>query len=142
LKAHLTSAPILAYPDFEKEFILFTDASDLALGAILSQKDQMGHERVIAYASRTLSPAERNYSVTEKECLAVVWAVTYFRQYLHGSHFNLITDHSALKSLFAYKMPQNRLARWIAILQEYTFTTNYKPGKQHSNVDTLSRIEY
>jgi RNase H-like domain found in reverse transcriptase/Reverse transcriptase (RNA-dependent DNA polymerase)/Aspartyl protease/Zinc knuckle len=142
LKAHLTSAPILAYPDFEKEFILFTDASDLALGAILSQVDQKGHERVIAYASRTLAPAEKNYSVTEKECLAVVWAVTYFRQYLHGSHFNLITDHSALKSLFAYKMPQTRLARWIAILQEYTFTTIYKPGKNHSNVDTLSRIEY
>jgi hypothetical protein len=142
LKHHLTSAPILAYPNFEREFILFTDASDLALGAILSQKDHEGYERVIAYASRTLSPAEKNYSVTEKECLAVVWAIKYFRQYLHGSHFSLITDHSALKSLFAHKMPQTRLSRWITILQEYTFTTNYKPGKYHSNVDTLSRIEY
>jgi hypothetical protein len=141
LKEKLITAPILAYPDNTKEFILFTDASDIALGAILSQKDDKGHEKVIAYASKSLTTAEKNYSTTEKECLAVVWAVQHYRQYLHGVHFLLITDHSALRSLFHHKLPQTRLARWILILQEYTFTVLHKAGKRHTNVDSLSRIQ-
>ena len=140
IKGRLTLAPILAYPDETKTFLLFTDASDLALGAILSQLDSEGREQVISYASRSLSPAEKNYSVTEKECLAVVWAVSHYRQYLHGAPFNLYTDHVALKSLFSHKLPQNRLARWILTLQEYSFTTIHKAGKVHRNADSISRI--
>src|SRR5581483_1613593 len=94
LKDKLTRAPIVRYPDFEKPFFLYTDASKSGLGAVLAQKDDK-EEYVIAYASRTLSPAEGNYGITELECLAIIWAVKYFRHYLHGSKFTIITDHSA-----------------------------------------------
>ena len=128
----------MAYPNFDKEFLLFTDVSQLGLGAILFQQDSEGNERVITYASRTLSKAEKNYSVTEQECLAVIWAVTYYRQYLHESPFILITDHSTLKFLFSHKMFQTRLAKWITIMQEYDYKVLYKSRKKHTNVDTLS----
>ncbi|CAG8579725.1 20513_t:CDS:2, partial [Gigaspora rosea] len=85
LKKKLTSTPVLAYPIFDQEFLLFTDASGIAIGAILSQKDVQDRKRVISYTSRILTSAEKNYSVTEQEYLAVIWAVTYFRQYLHGT---------------------------------------------------------
>ncbi|CAG8700505.1 10640_t:CDS:1, partial [Ambispora gerdemannii] len=93
----LTNAPILLYPDYKKKFILATDASKLGLGAILSQLDPNRNERPVAYVSRGLSPAERNYAIHEMECLAVVWAVKYFRQYLLEQKFDLITDHVGLK---------------------------------------------
>jgi len=143
LKKHLTTAPILTYPDFTKPFILFTDASTLGLGAVLSQKDNEGKERVIAYASRRVSNAEANYSITELECLAVVWAIKLFRPYLQ-SHipFELITDHSALKWLVHKPNPPGRLARWIMTLRDYNFTVTHKKGKTHSNVDPLSRIPH
>jgi len=98
LKKKLTTAPIIQYPDFEKPFFLYTDASGTGIGAVLAQKnDKLEH--VIAYASRTLNAAEKNYGVTELECLAIVWAVKYFRHYLWGSKFTIITDHTALKWL-------------------------------------------
>ena len=98
LKQSLISPPILQYPDYNEPFILFTDASYQGLGAVLSQlKDN--NEHVIAYASRTLTKPETNYSTTELECLAVVWAVKYFRHYIFGTRFTLITDHKALQWL-------------------------------------------
>ena len=99
LKEKLITAPILQYPDFEKPFIIYTDASYQGLGAILSQKDKNNLEHVIAYASRTLQPAEINYSPTEIECLAAVWGMEYFRSYVYMRPFQLITDHSALQWL-------------------------------------------
>ena len=94
LKVHLTSAPVLAYPKLEAKFILDTDASDVAIGAVLSQKfDEREH--VIAYGSRCLSKAERRYCVTRKELLAIVYFVKYFRHYLYGRQFLLRTDHFA-----------------------------------------------
>ena len=140
LKQHLIQAPILAYPDFRKEFILLTDASTIGLGAILAQKDIEGNERVIAYASRTLNRPEQNYSATELECLAVVWAVRHFHSYLHGNRFILITDHSALCYLFKTATPTGRLARWVMKLQPYDFKVIHRAGKKHTNVDSLSRI--
>ncbi|CAG8595992.1 18751_t:CDS:2, partial [Racocetra persica] len=89
---------------------------------------------------RTMTAAEQNYSVIEQECLAVIWSISYFRQYLHGSHFTLITDHSALKFLLSHKLPQGQLARWILALQEYTFIIVHHSRRQHSNADSLSRI--
>ena len=140
LKEILTKAPVLSYPDFTKPFVIFTDASKIGLGAVLSQRKEDEKEHVIAYASRSLNQAEKNYSVTEQECLAVVWAIQYFQHYLGMQPFELITDHLALKWLQIAKMPLGRRARWIMELQQYDFTIKHRPGKQNANADALSRI--
>ena len=139
LKNHLCSAPILSLPDFSLPFTIHTDASDFGLGAVLSQR-RGENEKVIAYASRTLTPAERNYSTTEKECLAIVWTVNYWRPYLLGKEFDIVTDHQSLTWLQGLKEPKGRFARWILALQEYEFQIKHRPGRQHSNADTLSRF--
>ena len=110
LKHLLCSAPILAYPDFGQEFILQTDASDYGVGAVLLQRDALGNEKVIAYASKALSPREQKYSTTEKELFAVVFGTAHFRIYLLGHYFQLITDHSALCWLHTVEA-KGRLAR-------------------------------
>ena len=142
LKGCLMTPPILAYPDFERPFILYTDASTFALGAILSQLGEDKKEHVIAYASRTLNIHERKYSITELECLAVVWAVKHYHHYLHGQSFTVITDHAALAYLKNMTNPVGRLGRWLMILNGYNMKIIHRSGKQHSNVDTLSRIQH
>jgi transposase InsO family protein len=139
LKDRLISAPILAYPNFTQPFRLYTDASTSGLGAILAQI-QDGIEKVIAYSSRSLSKAERNYGITELEALAMVWSITYYRPYLYGQKFTVLTDHIAIKVLKTTKELDGKLARWALKLQPYDFTIEYKPGKNHTNVDTLSRL--
>ncbi|CAB3992292.1 Transposon Ty3-G Gag-Pol poly [Paramuricea clavata] len=139
LKSRLCSAPILSLPDFSVPFTIYTDASDFGLGAVLSQR-RGENEYVIAYASRTLTSAEKNYSTTEKECLAIVWTVNYWRPYLLGNTFDIVTDHQSLTWLQGLKEPKGRLARWILALQEYDFEIKHRPGRQHSNADTLSRF--
>jgi hypothetical protein len=140
LKKCLTKAPILQYSDFDKEFILYTDASGHGLGAIIVQKNDEGKEGVIAYASRSLNPAERRYGITDQECLAVVWAIRHFSHYLCFKHFTVYTDHSVLKWLQTCKMPIGHRARWIMELQQYNFTIVHRPGKANANADALSRI--
>jgi hypothetical protein len=140
LKERLTKAPILQYPDFDKEFLLYTDASRHGLGAVIAQKDEEGRERAIAYASRSLSPAEKCYGITDQECLAVVWAIRHFSHYLCLKHFTVFTDHSALKWLQTCKMPIGRRGRWIMELQQYDFSIIHRPGKANANADALSRI--
>jgi hypothetical protein len=142
LKEKLCTTPILAYSDFEKEFILYTDALGYALGAVLSQIGNDGKERVIYYASKTLTDAERNYSTTELECYAVVWAIEKFHYYLDGKKFKVITDHHALKWLMTNAL-KGRRARWILRLQPYMNSMEiiYKEGKKHKNADALSRIK-
>ena len=142
LKTCLMTPPILAYPNFKKPFILYTDASTFALGAILSQKNENNRECVIAYASRTLNKHERNYSVTELECLAVIWSVKHFHHYLHGQKFTVITDHAALRYLMNLSNPVGKLGRWLMILNGYELEIINRPGKHHTNVDTLSRIRH
>ena len=119
LRAALLCAPILRRPDWDRPFILATDYSQVAIGAILSQTDEEGREYVIAYASRKLTPAECNYSASEGECLAVVHAATVvFRPYLLGRRFTIITDHQALTWLISTHGLTGRLARWALRLQE------------------------
>lgn len=139
-KTLLTNDPILQYPDMTKDFILTTDASNVALGAILSQ-GPIGSDRPVAYASRTLNDSEINYSTIEKELLAIVWATKYFRPYLFGRTFKVITDHKPLQWLLNLKEPNSRLTRWRLKLAEYDFTIVYKKGKNNTNADALSRIE-
>ena len=140
LKEKIKTAPLLVYPDFNRTFILQTDASLIGLGAVLCQLDDEGNERVIAYASRTISKHERNYTTTELECLAIVWATKVFKNYLYGRKFIVQTDHQALKWLFGMKEPSGRLARWIIKLQECDMEIQHRKGKIHSNADALSRI--
>ena len=141
LKAYLTCDPILKYPDFDKEFILQTDASDYGVGAVLSQIQEDGHDHPIAYASATLNKHERNYSVTEKECLAVVFAVKVFRPYLLGPKpFTVVTDHAPLTALAKHRDTAGRLGRWNLILSEFKFHVRHKPGRAHANADALSRM--
>ena len=139
LKQLLCSAPILAYPDFGKDFVLHTDASDYGVGAVLSQLDDSGNQKVIAYASKALSPREQKYSTTEKEALAVVFGTAHFRVYLLGRHFTLITYHNALRWLHTMEA-KGRLARWIMDLQEFHFSVVHRAGRVHNNADALSRL--
>lgn len=135
LKDKLCSSPVLKFPDFAKPFTLTTDASNEGIGAILSQD---GHP--CCYISRTLNPPERNYSTTEKELLAIVWAVKRLRQYLLGRKFLIRTDHQALKWLQNCKDPSSRLMRWRLKLEEYEYDIEYTKGKDNTAADALSRI--
>lgn len=135
LKKLLCSSPVLRYPDYDKEFTLTTDASNVGLGGVLSQE---GHP--ICYISRTLNKPEMNYTTTEKELLAIVWAVKRLRQYLLGKKFTIQTDHQALKWLFNVKDPSSRLLRWRLKLEEYEYVIEYKKGKENQAADALSRL--
>lgn len=138
-KTLLTSSSILQYPDFEKPFILTTDASSFAIGSVLSQ-GPIGKDRPVAFASRTLRNSEINYSVIEKELLAIVWACKYFRPYLFGRKFTLYTDHKPLEYIFNLKDPNSKLVRWRLSLEEFDYEIKYRPGKQNVVADGLSRI--
>ncbi|KAL4004005.1 hypothetical protein ACER0C_003718 [Sarotherodon galilaeus] len=138
LKEALTRAPVLAYPDARQPFIVDTDASNVGVGAVLSQQGEAG-ERVVAYFSCALGRAERNYCVTWRELLAVVLAVRHFRPYLHGCRFLLRTDHASLTWLLNFKHPEGRVACWLEVLQGYDFEIQHRAGRQHGNADALSR---
>jgi hypothetical protein len=132
----------MIFPNFTKPFWIQTDASGFSIGSILSQKDDNGAERVIAYASRTLNKAEKAYSVIERELLAIIWSVKHFRHYIYGQKIILQTDHSPLKWLMSHKDSSSRLMRWALQLQEYNIQIDYKPGRINRNADALSRIPY
>ncbi|KAG0754204.1 hypothetical protein G6F62_010004 [Rhizopus arrhizus] len=142
LKKLLTEAPVLARPDFNRDFVLVTDASKQGLGCILTQLDDDGHEHPIIYASRSLKSSEVNYGVSKLECLAVIWAVKLFRPYLLGRRFTIITDHSALRGLLNTTNPTGIIARWITILAEYEYEVKYRPGRVNESADFLSRLGY
>lgn len=139
LKDKLITSPILRLPDPLKPLKVYTDASGVALGAILAQVDDEGKEYVCHYESRLLKGPEIHYGISEKECLGIVWAIRKFRPYLYGTQFQVITDHSALKWLMSIKDPTGKLARWSVYLQGYDFEIIHRKGTSHLNVDILSR---
>lgn len=139
-KKILCNDPVLQYPDFSKPFILTTDASNFALGAVLSQGTPP-NDRPVAYASRTLNDSETRYSTIEKELLAIVWGCKYFRPYLFGRKFTIYTDHRPLAWLFSLKDPNSKLIRWRLKLEEYDYDIIYKKGRLNTNADALSRIQ-
>ena len=148
LKDVLSRAPVLAFPVPGAKFVLDTDASDCGIGAVLSQLVPAGtdgdgaelfEERVLGYASRSLSVHEKRYCTTRKELLAVVWFMRYFRPYLYGQEFLVRTDHSSLQWICSFWEPEGQIARWLQIIGEYRFKVQHREGKKHANADGLSR---
>ena len=141
LKTRCIGAPILAYPNFDKPFIVHTDASGVGLGAILYQADDDGRERVIAYASRGLSKSEANYPAHKLEFLALKWAVCEkFQDYLLGAHFTVHTDNNPLTYVLTTAKVDATGQCWLAALSCHDFTIKYRAGKKNIDADALSRI--
>jgi RNase H-like domain found in reverse transcriptase len=131
LRDKLLQPPILALPRREGRYILDTDASDGQIGCCLNQEHPDGLRHPNGYWSRFLNPAERNYSTTEKECLAIVWAILTLRPFLEGQRFLIRTDHHSLRWVLNLADAQGRLARWHLRLLEFDFEVEYSPGKEH-----------
>lgn len=138
LKLALTTAPVLACPDFTHPFTLHCDASSVGIGSVLTQTFN-NIEHPVAFHSRLLSKTERNYSTTERELLAVVDSINHFRPYLEGTRFTVITDHMSLKWLKSLSNPSGRLARWSMQISQYNFEVSHKKGKLNIVPDALSR---
>lgn len=136
LKLVMTDNLLNRHPDFNKEFTLTTDASNYAIGAVLSQS-----HGPLCFASRTLNKHEQNYSTIEKELLAIVWATKQFRHYLYGRKFKILTDHRPLAWLQNLREPNSKLQRWKIKLEEYDFQIEYLAGKENKVADALSRIK-
>lgn len=139
IKEALVSAPVLSQPDFTKPFVVQCDASNTGVGGVLTQNID-GGEKVVAYASRSLSRSERNYSVTERECLAVIFSIEKFRPYIEGVKFTVITDHHSLLWLNNLKNPTGKLARWAIRLRQHNFELIHRKGSSHHVPDALSRM--
>jgi hypothetical protein len=140
LKNNLMNPPILQYPNFENEFILTTDASDIACGAVLSQ--EINNKNLpVAFASKSFTKGEKNKSTIEKELTAIHWAVNYFKPYLFGKKFKILTDHKPLVYLFTMKNPTSKLTRMRWDLEEFDYEVGYITGKTNFVADALSRIE-
>ena len=139
LKQKFSEYPILQFPDFDKEFILETDANLIRLAALLNQYkgDEMA---LIACASRVLSKHEKNYSIPELELLAIVWALEHFRPYLYGRTFHIITDHKALTMVMKMTKPTSKITRMLLQLQEYDYHISFRPGKLNTVADALTRL--
>ena len=138
-----SDTPCLEYPDYKKEFKLYTDASKSGLGAVLAQKKDNGIERPIAYASRTLSKSERNYDAHKLEFLALKWAVTdRFHEYLYGSSFQVYTDNNPLTYILSTAKLDAIGQRWVASLAPYNFGLHYNPCRQNVVADSLLRIPW
>jgi hypothetical protein len=138
LKATLVDVPVLTRPDFKQTFWLDVDWSPKGVGAILSQKEGK-FERVVAYANKSLTEAQRRFHPMEGECYALIWGLMHFRQYLHMKHFILRTDHKPLEWLATVFDAHGRRGRWVGMLQDFSFKIVHRPGLRHTNVDALNR---
>jgi hypothetical protein len=141
LKEALITAPVLALPDFNRSFILTTDACTSGIAYILGQRDEGGREHPVCYGGRGLRPKEEKWSVSELEGLALVEGIKNFHVYLAGNEFECVTDHITLTYIQKMKLSNNnRLARWALLLQAYKFKVTYKKGETLTAADAISRI--
>ena len=136
----MNQAPVLILLDWTKDFDVYVDASNFAIGSVLSQKNSKGHDRQIYFSSRQLSVAEKNYSVTEREALGMVYSFQKYQHYLLDYKFTFHVDHDALKYIINKPQLSGCIARWILLLQEFDFIINVRRGKSHTNADFLSRV--
>ena len=141
LKAHLSSDAIMAYPDVNKPYKLYTDASDFAIGAILTQEDQNGLERPIHFLSKALSTEQKKWATIEKEAFGVVYALQKLRPYLWGSTFEIFTDHKPLLSLFKQEVKNTKIQRWAVLISEFGAPISYIKGKKNIKADLFSRLK-
>ena len=139
LKEMLISTPLMKNPDFNRTFILQTDASGVGVGAVLSQGEE--EDQPIAYFSRKHLPREQAYSTVENECLSIVLAVKHFKPYLLGRTFIIQTDHRALRWLHQFKEKNARLTRWSLLLQPYSFTIQHRKDQANANADAISGLD-
>lgn len=138
LKDILTSEPILRGPDFNRPFVVQTDASDVGIGAVLSQEGEEG-DQPVAFFLRKLLPREKNWATMDHKCLAIVEGIKHFAFYLSGVPFTVVTDHQCLKYLDSVRDGGGKRTRWTLLLQEYDFKVIHRPGKANGNADGLSR---
>ena len=139
LKQLLSRDPILKLPNLELPYIIQSDASNTGIGASLLQECE-GVKHPICYISRKLLPRECNYSVGEKECLAVVWSILKLHRYVYGTTFTLETDHRPLECLNKETANNSRVIRWKMLLSEYNFHVKYIKGCDNVVEDSLSRM--
>ena len=135
----MVQATVLKVADPSKPFMLQIDASEVGLGAVLSQKDDDGNEHPVAYASQKLLPREVNYATIEKECLAIVRALRFFYTYLYAQSFTVETDHQPFSWLYRMKNTNSRLIHWALALQPFNFSLKRRKGVDNANADGLSR---
>lgn len=140
LKTSMISSPFLAARDPTKDYILECDATQYTVAGILSQLDDQGHERVVAYASRNLLPRESRYPTIERELVAICWCLEHWDQYIYGRHVQVYCDHRPLSFLQSVAQHSSRLAKWVVQLQKYDITTTNRRGVDNSNADGLSRL--
>lgn len=140
LKACLSSAPVLQQPDFSRPFYIQCDASTVGVGSVLFQIMSDGQEHPIAFHSKKLNAAQKNYSITELECYAAVLSVKHFRAYVELMQFTIITDHASLKWLMGQKDLNGRLCRWSLKLQAFNFAIEHRKGSANVVPDALSRM--
>jgi len=143
LKVALTTAPVMSYPNPEGMFILDTDASDIGMGAVLSQQQLQDNgkwiEKPIAYASKKFDPRERRYCARKREMLAIIRMVKHFDVYLRGPTFLIRTDHASLRYIRTLSQPTAQFFRWIMLLEEYSYKLEVRKGILHGNADAMSR---
>lgn len=143
VKPLLCASPILRAPDFTPPFVLKVDVSRVGVGAVLLQEGEGSMEHPVAFFSKKLSPAKRNYSVTEQELLALLLAMQHFKVYLpaHGPVIKVYSDHHPLQFLNKFKFKNQRLTRWSLLLQEYHLDVRHIKGTENVLADCLSRVE-